>query len=174
MNLNLGSNTRSIKGFHNIDIRRVIGVDIIDDVSKLTTIPDESVGDIIARNILEHFAPDKTQAIVDLWVRKLEPGGTLEISVPDGELIFQRYIDGIITRPEYCGNPWLDVIHSIFGNMKLEREWHGEEAEKYMHHTLFSKAYLKDVMETAGLHGIVDAEPCHGDNLAMRGMKCGS
>jgi hypothetical protein len=171
MNLNLGSNTKRISGYTNVDIRDVPGVDIVDDVSKLEKVKDESVEHIVAQNILEHFAPDRTQSIVNLWVSKLCMGGSLEISVPDGELIFKRYLEGNVTREEYIGNPWMDVVHSIFGNMKFEREWHGDDAEKYMHHNLFCNLYLKKVMKAAGLHSIGNVDPSHGDNLAMVGFK---
>jgi predicted SAM-dependent methyltransferase len=163
MKLNLGSNTIRYNGFLNVDIRDVpYSVDIVDDVSVLNGIPDGSVDEIKSEAILEHFAPDRTLDVIKVWVRKLEKGGKILIMVPDGELIFNRYLqDG----------KWDKLVHSMFGNMELMREWHGKEAELYMHHTLFSKQSLWKQMEQAGLKDIKEAPARHGDCFALEGIK---
>lgn len=171
MKLNLGSNDVRHCGFFNVDIRKTSNVDIVDDVFKLETIEKETVEYIIAHNILEHIAPDKTLDCLKLWVSKLKNNGIIEIGVPDGELIFHRYKNAIVTRKQYEKVPWMDVIHSIFGNMQLEREWHGDDAEKYMHHTLFCEDYLKFVMEVCELKNIKKIKPNHPDNITMLGTK---
>ena len=171
MKLNLGSNTVRYEEFLNVDIRDVQGVDIVDNVMKLSTIEDNTVEAIIAHNILEHIAPDKTISCLNLWVKKLVVGGTLQIGVPDGELIFERWQDGISTRPQYIHCPWKDVIHSIFGNMEIMREMHGDDTEKYMHHTLFCESFLRECMEEVGIIDIIKIKPNHPDVVTLRGVK---
>lgn len=171
MKINLGSNNVRHGEFLNVDIRQIQGVDIVDNVFELKTIKEESVEHIIAHNILEHIAPDKTLDCVKLWVSKLKKPGIIEIGVPDGELIFERYKKGIVTREQYKNMPWMDVIHSIFGNMKLEREWHGDDAEKYMHHTLFCEKYLRYIMDLCKLYEIQKTRPNHLDNITLIGKK---
>lgn len=171
MKLNLGSNDVRHEGYLNVDIRKARGVDIVDDVTKLDNIKDGSVESIIAHNILEHIAPDRTMEVLSLWFEKIKKGGDIEIGVPDGELIFERHRSGIITREEYKNSPWKNVIHSIFGNMNFLREWHGEEAEKYMHHTLFCESYLKECMENTGFVNIKKVASNHKDNVTLRGEK---
>ena len=171
MKLNLGSNTVKYKGFLNVDIRKINGVDIVDDVFKLSTIKDSSVEYIIAHNILEHIAPDKTLDCVKLWVDKLKDAGKIEIGVPDGELIFNNYYKRINIRKEYKEIPWKNVIHAIFGNMQLLRQWHGDDAEKYMHHTLFNKEYLEHIMKESGLNKIKSIKPNHPDGMTLIGEK---
>jgi predicted SAM-dependent methyltransferase len=170
--LNLGSADVRYEGFLNVDIRRIPGsVDIVDDVLTLGSIKDDSVEAIIAHNILEHVAYDKTEECLNMWVKKLKRGGSIEIGVPDGELIFKRYRKRQVTRVQYRDCPWKDVIHSIFGNMQLLRQWHGEDAEKYMHHTLFCESFLRKCMEDAGITSIVRVKSNHPDNVTLRGIK---
>jgi len=171
MKLNLGSNTVRYKDFLNVDIRNISTVDIVDDVTKLSSVKDDSVEAIIAHNILEHIAPDKTMDALTLWFKKLKIGGWIQVGVPDGELIFNRHIAGKITRRYYKSSPWKNVIHSIFGNMSILRKMHGEDAEKYMHHTLFCKSFLKECMEGVGLKNIISVRPNHRDNVTLRGIK---
>jgi predicted SAM-dependent methyltransferase len=166
MELNLGSDEVTFPGFKNVDIRDVAGVDIVDDVSKMTKFEDESVDNIIANNILEHFAPDRTLDILKLWVSKLKKGGTIVIGVPDGEFIYDRYLND----ETWKGN-WDKVVHSMFGNMEILRRWHGDEAELYGHHTIFSKDYLKRFMLKAGLKDIKDNAPSHADAFSLKGVK---
>ena len=171
MKINLGSNDVKYDGFLNVDIREIEGVDIVDDVSKLTKIEKNSVEHMIAHNILEHMAPDRVVACLKIWVSKLKVNGVIEIGVPDGELIFDRYKKGKVVRKQYKDSPWEDVIHSIFGNMKLLRKWHGDDAEKYMHHVLFNKQYLEKIMKEAGLKNIKKIKSNQKDNITLKGIK---
>ena len=171
MKLNLGSNTVRIAGYLNLDMRCAKGVDIIDDVGCLCLIDADSCDAIIAHNILEHFAYDRTLDIVRLWVSKLSESGALTIGVPDASLIFARYAAGQCTRAKYSGHPWQDLNHSIFGNMDSLRKWHGDDADKYGHHAAFCRDHLEWVMQHAGLSDIETVKPNHNDNVTLRGVR---
>jgi len=171
MKLNLGSNNTRYQGFLNVDIRNITGVDIVEDVTVLASIPDGAVDEIIAHNILEHIAPDRTAQVLSLWFKKLKLGGWIQIGVPDGELIFSRHLNGRVTRRAYKTRPWGNVIHSIFGNMGILRKMHGDDAERYMHHTLFCESFLRRSMESAGFGDIIRVRPNHRDNVTLRGWK---
>lgn len=166
LKLNLGSNTVHFQNFKNVDIRKIPEVDIVDDASTLETIKDGSVGAIIANAILEHFSPDRIDDILKVWYRKMEDGALIEIGVPDGELIFDRYLN----HPDYKGN-WAKLVHSLFGNIQILRDWHGEDAEKYGHHMLFCKDYLKSKMEDAGFKNIKEVPKDHPDCFSLQGQK---
>ena len=169
MKLNLGSADSKINGFLNIDIRNVPGVDVVADVAHLP-FKDNSIDECIAYNILEHFAPDRIHAVLKEWHRVLKPGGKLRVGVPDGELIFDRYKKGIL--PPVNKKPgWEGLVHSLFGNMKELRQRHGEEAEKYMHHMLFSEDYLKKCLAAAGFTNFKKIKPNHPDNVTLECYK---
>lgn len=166
LKLNLGSNTVRMEGFKNVDIRDIPEVDIVDDVSTLEKIEDNSCDFIVANAILEHFSPDRIDDILKVWYRKLQDGGTLEIGVPDGELIFDRYLN----QAGYKGD-WAKLVHSLFGNIQILRGWHGKDAELYGHHMLFCKSYLRSKMEDLGLKDIKDIPPDHPDCFSLSGIK---
>lgn len=168
LRLNLGSNDVHLQCFKNVDIRAIPEVDIVDDVATLEKIEDGSVEMIVANAILEHFCPDRIDDVLSVWYRKLEEGGTLEIGVPDGELIFDRYFNS--EDPGYKKN-WAKVVHSLFGNMQILRDWHGKDAEIYGHHMLFCKDYLKRKLEDLGLKDIKEVPNGHPDCFSLKGKK---
>ncbi len=83
LKLNLGSRTRHMEGFKNMDIDPHEGVDYLGDVSDLSRFEPESVAAIFASNILEHFPHTQTKSVLIEWNRVLKPGGFLYLSVPD-------------------------------------------------------------------------------------------
>lgn len=83
LKLNLGSRTRKMAGFKNMDIDAHEGVDFVGDVSDLSRFESESVAAIFASNILEHFPHTCTHNVLTEWNRVLRPGGALYLSVPD-------------------------------------------------------------------------------------------
>lgn len=82
LKLNLGGRTTSIPGFKVVDLYEGEGVDIRSDVSKLP-MDDNSVEEIYASHVLEHFSHRKTVDVLKEWHRVLVPGKRLYISVPD-------------------------------------------------------------------------------------------
>lgn len=55
---------------------------------------DESVDEIRASHVLEHFPYRALQAVVLEWTRCLKKGGKLKIAVPDFALLAQGYLEG--------------------------------------------------------------------------------
>lgn len=60
----------------------------------------ESFDYVFASNILEHFPPNETIAVVKEWARVVKVGGYLELVVPDSMGILQDYFDGKCQWPE--------------------------------------------------------------------------
>lgn len=76
MKLNIGAGSTVIDGYTPID--RKLGSEAFP-----LPYPDESISDIRASHILEHFTFGDAQKAMEEWVRVLEPGGRIRISVPD-------------------------------------------------------------------------------------------
>ena len=57
-------------------------------------LPDNSVDELRASHILEHFSHRGTQQVLKEWVRVLKPGGLMRIAVPDLETIARMYLAG--------------------------------------------------------------------------------
>jgi predicted SAM-dependent methyltransferase len=53
--LHLGCGYKHIKGFINVDVRELVGVDLVDDIRKLNSFKNESIDLIYASHVLEHI-----------------------------------------------------------------------------------------------------------------------
>lgn len=88
MRLNLGCSDRLLDGYVNVDIAPAPGVQVA-DLRLLWPWPDDSCGEVLAHDIIEHL-PDKIWTMNELY-RVLSPGGQAHIIVPttDGPGAFQ-------------------------------------------------------------------------------------
>jgi predicted SAM-dependent methyltransferase len=55
---------------------------------------DETVDEVYASHVLEHFPHGQIEAVLADWVRVLKKGGRLRVAVPDFAKIAQSYLDG--------------------------------------------------------------------------------
>jgi len=55
---------------------------------------DETVDEIYASHVLEHFPHGQVAAVLQDWTRALKKGGRLRIAVPDFAKIAQSYLEG--------------------------------------------------------------------------------
>jgi len=78
MKLNLGCCDSHMPGYVNVD--RMQPADVVTDLSKPWPWEDNSVDEIVARDIIEHL-PDKILTMNEIW-RVLKPGGVAKILVP--------------------------------------------------------------------------------------------
>jgi ubiquinone/menaquinone biosynthesis C-methylase UbiE len=85
LNLNIGSGSRRIEGYLNVDIRNDANIDIVSSAWDLPGIEDATVSNIYSRHMLEHLDPTDAQKTLRKWFQILKPGGTLNVIVPDLE-----------------------------------------------------------------------------------------
>jgi hypothetical protein len=86
--LNLGSGDILLEGYDNIDLK--FGTEVYP-----LNYEDESVDEIRASHVLEHFPYERIQEILAHWVAKLKPGGVLKIAVPDFKKLAEDYLAGM-------------------------------------------------------------------------------
>lgn len=100
---------------------------------------DGSVEHIFASNLLEHFPPDETTAVLTEWARVLRTGGSLELVVPDSMGILADYFTG--------ANPsWPECEERLRGS----RDYPGNE-----HLAAFTLSTFPDVLaEVPGLRAV--------------------
>lgn len=89
--LHLGCGEKIIPGFINIDILSDKEGVLIDDVSKLDKIDNDSVSLIYGCHVLEHFGRNEYKEVLQCWYSKLRSGGKIRISVPNFEAVNQWY-----------------------------------------------------------------------------------
>lgn len=93
---------------------------------------DETIQEIRASHVLEHFPHRDVGAVIAEWARALTPGGRLRIAVPDFAGVAQRYLEGIAQPTEgYVMGGQVD----------------GDD----FHKALFDEGRLKTMMAAAGL-----------------------
>ncbi len=86
--LNLGSGTTCLlDGYVNLDCK--FGQEIYP-----LPYADESVDEIRASHVLEHFEHSIVLHVVREWARVLKPGGVLKVAVPDFKWISENYLAG--------------------------------------------------------------------------------
>lgn len=97
--VNLGSGEDVRKGFLNIDIRDLKGVNFVADVRDLKEIESDSVLFLVAQHLLEYIPRADMLSTLKEWYRILKPKGRLEIRTTDiAKLTQSLYLNNISTE----------------------------------------------------------------------------
>lgn len=136
MKLHLGCGHKILKDFINIDIRTDLGADIIDDITKLDSIKNDSINLIYACHVLEHFGRNEYLSVLKRWYTVLSVGGILRVSVPDFENIVNMY------NSDY---PLKNLMGFLYG---------GQTYEYNYHYLAFDFKTLKDDLESIGFKDV--------------------
>lgn len=131
--LNLGCNKTKMEGYLGVDLNPDLKPDILTDVSDLKMIDSESVEEVYASNVLEHFSHQKTLDVLKEWNRVLMKGGTLYVSVPDWDFCVRHYSKHQVLAP------WL--IYHMFGEQHEPLAWH---------YAIFTWPNLKELLDRSG------------------------
>lgn len=153
--LNLGAGATTIDGFKPVD------ASIGDSVYPLDY-ADESVDEIYASHILEHFGHEMTRKVLSDWVRTLKPGGKIRLAVPN--------FDWILHQWQNCRDPQQRGLLQayLFGGHIDQNDHHG---------ALFTKDILTQYMQESGLVQICEWSPVIQDcaslpvSLNLQGVK---
>ena len=121
--------------FENLDTRKLEGVDHESEAFPLPF--DDGTFDLVySSHVLEHFKRNKTQEVINEWVRVLKPGGTIRLSVPSIESLIKIY--------EKSGD--LDyIIGPLMG---------GQTYEQNFHYNMFDKNSLTAYLKNAGCEAV--------------------
>lgn len=85
--LDLGAGGNPVPGYESIDRKNG------QEVYPLSH-DDNSVDEIRASHVLEHFSHTQVSEVINHWVAKLKPGGRLRIAVPNFEYVAKEYLAG--------------------------------------------------------------------------------
>lgn len=136
MKLNLGCGKEYKKGFINIDSYDLTVADKKMSVDNLKY-TSNTIEEIHAQQLIEHFGFLKTIYILAEWFRVLKPGGVLLIETPHLEESFKRFLDGTLeTRKE--------IITWIFGL----------DSQGMTHHFCFPEELLRTTLKKTGFSDI--------------------
>ena len=183
--LEIGPGIEKLYGFETLDIKPGKNIDYVMDCAKKLPFKNYTFEIIYASHVLEHVPWYMTQHTINEWVRILKKGGSLEIWVPDAVKICKAFIDAEICENNYIHldgwykfNSEKDPCVWASGRTYTYGDGQGSEKSPNWHKALFSKRYLKHVMEKAGLTNIrnLTSEEVRGSNhgwinLGLKGRK---
>lgn len=132
--LNIGAGDKPIEGFTSIDRRN-------GEEAYPLKYGNDSVDEIRASHVLEHFGFADVPKVMEEWVRVLKPGGKIRIAVPDFDWIAENRSD-----PKY---PFY-----AFG---------GQTNDNDFHKSLHTRSLLTQLMADVGLEDIADWKGDNGD-----------
>ena len=136
MKLHLGCGRRYLPGYVHIDVCDEKHIDIKMDIRKLIGIDDESVEDIYASHVLEHFDRREIFDILCEWNRVIKPGATIHIAVPNFEACVEQY-----NQRKYLP----ELIGLICGGQKDMYD---------MHKMIFDQQLLTKFLEESGFTNV--------------------
>ena len=149
--LNIGAGKHEMEGYTSIDRKNGCeGYPLEQD--------DNSVEEIYASHVLEHFSHQDASKVLTHWVQKLKPGGRLRVAVPNFEWIARKYL---------AGEP-INVQGYVMGGHSDGNDLHG---------AIFDGESLTEIMANTGLERIGRWESEHGDcsslpvSLNLQGFK---
>ena len=121
LRINLGAGTTQIEGYAPVDIKN-------GSLAYPLEYGNDTVDEIRASHILEHYSHRKTLHILKHWVSKLKPGGLIKIAVPDFAKIVKKY---------QAGKKELVEGYTVGGHMDRNDK----------HEAIFDRAKLRDLMK---------------------------
>ena len=136
MKLHVGCGSVILPGWTNLDIEKLPGVDIIDDITTLTKILDNSCDIIYASHVLEHVGRNEFEDVIRIWNKKLKKNGTLRIAVPDFEKIITWY---------QKTKQIIDIVGLVSGGQKTKYDYHK---------MIYDKKSLTEILLKMGFHDI--------------------
>ena len=140
--LNLGCGTKKKEGWVNIDSAVDCQPDILQDLSKPLPFDDQSVDEILADAVLEHFDKYARYFIVYDWASVLKMGGVITVGVPNFQKIIYRYFKWNFD----------DFVDTIFGETMWESRYYIGHFGS--HKWGYSEKSLKKFLELFGITDI--------------------
>ena len=132
MKLHIGAGEKYLPGYKHMDIIDRPHIDYIGDAEDLSFLPDNSLDEIYACHILEHFKRVQIENVLIEWHKKITGGGRLRLAVPNFEAIFE----------EYGQNRNLDSLMGLL--------YGGQNYDYNFHYQTFDIARLKGLLENVG------------------------
>ncbi len=171
-----GYHGERIDGFETVDFHVRDNVDHVADASAVLPFDNNTFDIVYASHVLEHIEWVKTEDTLKEWVRILKPKGWLEIWVPDALKICKRFVIAEANRTN-INDEEKDPCKKANGRIFSFGGW--QYLPTGNHKALFSRRYLKKLMEKAGLINLTDLkkEDIRGVtdygwiNLGVKGVK---
>ncbi|MGQ9369810.1 methyltransferase domain-containing protein [Azospirillum sp. ST 5-10] len=167
--LNLGCGDKLLPGYVNVDIadnRAGVRPDVVCDLHRLGDFADDSVDEILAVHVVEHFWRWEVEDILREWVRVLKPGGRMVLECPN----LRSACEAFLKDPNAFGQADARGQHTMWV-FYGDPQWRDP---LMVHRWGYTPETLMQVMERAGLTDL-RREPAQfklGDPRDMRVVGC--
>ena len=132
LKLHLGCGSVHLDGFVNIDLHYNPSVDVVDNVRFLRRFQPQSISEIYACHVLEHFSRWENTVVLERWFELLLSGGILRVCVPDFESVCRYYLEHGDLKP---------LIGILYGGQ--DHDWNN-------HHYCWDFSSLRADLEAIG------------------------
>ena len=153
MKLHLGCGKKILPGYINID---ATCSDVVGDIRDLSSYEDNSVDEILAVHVWEHFWINEVLDIATEWKRVLKPDGKLILEMPCKDKVF------MIIKSSYSDNENL-TLWAMYGDPSTIR------TEQDLHKWLWSVRDIRTLLDQAGFSKVEIFEPEY--HVAIRDMR---
>ncbi len=167
-----------IAGFETLNIRTDLNVDYVVDAAGPLPFADGTFEIVYASHVLEHISWRHHWEVLKEWTRIIEPGGSLEIWIPDGLKMARAFIAAECeVNKTYLADArrWRRFANSR--DMDVTAWYSARTCVDGAHQSILTERRLRALMESAGLTvQRMDLSEVRGYNhgwinLGMRGRK---
>jgi len=145
MKLNLGAGNFPLKGFINIDKKKLPGIDRILEIKDKLDYPDGSIDEIYMGHFIEHLEVDDAVNLLKDCLRVLKKEGKIIITIPDFEKIFQQFN--------------FSTANKMIMNRNIPEEINPSKIEEH-HKSLWTNYYLEDILRKLNFKDVITLEDC--------------
>lgn len=143
LKLNLGGGPVKIEGFTTVDLH---DADVVHDLGVFPwPFEDNSVDEILASHVLEHFTREGGIGFLMECYRILKPGGVLRLAVPDMDKFITAHLTGDFSPLE--GYAWTDLNAFMGGGRN-------EPVHAMRHQYMYCDASLRHYLRVTGFGDI--------------------
>lgn len=159
--LEIGPGSKRIPGFETLNIIGGPQVDYVANAVSKLPFPDRTFDVIYASHIIEHIPWYQLESAISEWVRKLKPGGLLEVWTPDAVKIAKAFVDAEEKGVQsFTADAWWrfndrhDPCVWYSGRLFSYGDGTGRPNHYNWHRSAFSARFLSSLLERAGLRDI--------------------
>jgi predicted SAM-dependent methyltransferase len=141
LRLNLGCGNKKVEGFVGVDIKDAT---IVADIRALP-FDDESVDEIMAIHVCEHFYTHEIASVLKEWMRVLKPNGRMVLELPCLDKVLEHFARG---------SPVNFTLWPLYGDPRTHVD--GEPA---LHKWCWSIKQFRNLLNSVGLNDIYEETP---------------
>jgi ubiquinone/menaquinone biosynthesis C-methylase UbiE len=163
MKLEVGSGGNPDPSYEiHMDIREGLPhLDVVGDCAKLDFLMNETIDEIRANDIIEHFSHRQIRSVLKEWLRVLVSGGIIHICTPNFRVMAERYLSGdketyVVPNNALAWSYWLGG----------GQDYDGEAWRYNAHYTFFDKESWLRLAHEVGFD-IVRLDEDGGTNLLI-------